>query len=388
MVGIFHDSNLLNAMKKIVFGVLPFLLCCLFSCDSKEPIQLPEIFQISGEIRVPLDSSTTFACRNIQYVEKENLLITLPTYSNWLHIYDLNQEKEIQKVPLYVKGPNDVGGAVDAFYFHTVDSIFVLAEYTNKVCLVNSSGVVKDSFRIQPDYEETLPLFVGGAFSSLKYIDGCLYMSGFLPKLKPEASDKFQNALLKYEIQTGNYSYLMDNPDKVNDGNWLMRSVLCYDYIQSSKSFIGSFSVSDSLYLSENGKTNCLGEASSVYIDSDDIEPYNFQYGDSPSDYMERAKYSFGLPIYWGVKYDPYRELCYRFGVINKSMEAFEAGEVAEKTIIVLDKDFSMVGEQKMSALKYDYEMSFVHPKGLCIANQDKYNHDYGYLTFDIFSLK
>ena len=90
---------------------------------------------------------------------------------------------------------------------------------------------------------------------------------------------------------------------------------------------------------------------------------------------------------YWGVKFDMYRNLYYRFGVRSRTLKDVYAFKRATAVIVVLDENFKMIGEMELPQELY-IDMVFITQNGLHIANKKNYDKfDENSLTFDVFKV-
>ena len=104
-------------------------------------------------------------------------------------------------------------------------------------------------------------------------------------------------------------------------------------------------------------------------------------------------------PNYGGILYDPYREVYYRIaypateiGRKLKDREAMELLQFGRKnfTIMILDKQFRLLGETRMPDYTYNSNLLFVRPDGLYISYSHPFNENYNddELCFQLFELK
>ncbi len=341
----------------------------------------------SGSIKIPLDLETSFYAENIQYIDDEQLLITLPLSSNTLNVYDLSEvdHKLVRKIKLQTEGPDSVKGEVGGFYYHNKDSIFVLSKFTFEVFQVNDEGKVKNRYPLLKEFDPKLPVPLGSTFSPIKYINGKLYISCVAPEEQVQGT--YENSFLEYDIEKKQTFFRGINPDKLNNGNWEGIARLYYDYNSNNDTFILAFSISDEiLQLKLPSEINTYN-VKSDYINSEDAKPFSTDFKRAV-DYIERGKYSFSTPKYWGILSDWSNGYYYRIGIQPNTYADFSKGIFPNTIIIAMDDTFNKILEHEMNPTTYQYDMSFVGKKGLYIANKEKYNEDDNFLTFDIFTIE
>ncbi|MDN3586844.1 DUF4221 family protein [Pedobacter aquatilis] len=84
-----------------------------------------------------------------------------------------------------------------------------------------------------------------------------------------------------------------------------------------------------------------------------------------------------------GIAYDKYRNCYYRFLRFPSST----AG-VMMCSVIVLDKDFNVLMEQKIDNNVYSVNQYFISEKGLAFFNHKLYQADNSKIVFDVFTIK
>ncbi len=106
---------------------------------------------------------------------------------------------------------------------------------------------------------------------------------------------------------------------------------------------------------------------------------------DKVFDSGETFRYEAFTGAYEAIKYDPYRQMYYRFAFLPVEDPATQPTVLHGKiAIIILDNNFQKVGEYVLPN-GYNHLMSFVGKAGLHIASRTKYSQDENFLTFDIF---
>ena len=94
--------------------------------------------------------------------------------------------------------------------------------------------------------------------------------------------------------------------------------------------------------------------------------------------------------------YDKYRDVYYRFAEMPCELADNEdpydefVPRVREFSVIILDKDFRIIGETKFPGKKYFYKMSFVGRDGLYISENNLANPEFDEdkLVFACFKLE
>ena len=154
------------------------------------------------------------------------------------------------------------------------------------------------------------------------------------------------------------------------------------------KNFIYSFYVDEDILVTsiDHAEVKRI-KAKSRYIDSPDEEqPLNVQKG--PQLNLELARYG-------DLKYDPYREVYYRFAYpkteLDDKINWMGKAVYGRKkfSVIILDKDFQIIGETLFPEAIYNPYASFVSKEGLYISRDYQMNYDQSedFMTFELFKL-
>jgi len=99
---------------------------------------------------------------------------------------------------------------------------------------------------------------------------------------------------------------------------------------------------------------------------------------------------------YGDIVYDPYREVYYRFAYHYTELDSkknWRGSAVFGRkkfSVIILNKDFEVVGETLFPEAVYNSYVFFVHRDGLYISRDYQINYDQSedYMTFELFSLE
>ena len=99
---------------------------------------------------------------------------------------------------------------------------------------------------------------------------------------------------------------------------------------------------------------------------------------------------------YGDIVYDPYREVYYRFAYHYSELDSkknWRGNAVFGRkkfSVIILTKDFEIIGETLFPEAVYNSYVFFVHKEGLYISRDYQINYDQSedYMTFELFSLE
>ena len=97
------------------------------------------------------------------------------------------------------------------------------------------------------------------------------------------------------------------------------------------------------------------------------------------------------LPHYSHLMYDKYRKVFYRFALMpDDNIKPFSNNPHQSFSIIILNKDYEIIGETKFPGNTYAHHLCFVGKKGLYISENNENNpqFDENKLVFRCFTLQ
>lgn len=316
-------------------------------------------FETEGSRVIPInDKSANFSLLS-QVLFKENaapLYIHLnysPSNPNYLFVNSFSDPALDLVLEFENEGPNGVG-SVTEFYFHSYDSIFLIDRYRYMVSLADSSGKVKQSYRLKenesnkPDEDSVLPMSTSQ--SRMFMWNKFLYIP-CIPDQDPfEHGYKRKNLLIKLNLETGDYTTLLGYPEWYQDGNFWGGPDHMLPSISPSEDqtqVLVSFPLVDSVYMLD--------------LKTERMTPY-FWMGSStiespiPIDFEDRQleigkRFQLATDYYFSLNYDPHRKEYWR--VFHKkydeeSIEKIlkrESGTPNRNSVIVYDEKLERIGE-------------------------------------------
>lgn len=303
-----------------------------------------------------------------------------------IYIYDYQSQNLIDSIFFDFEGINGAGADMGGFHFYSLDK-FVIHLYheqelaffdrrplrcTDRVALVNfnASGKIDSSLIIDPStFAPILPV------SDALYFAGSLLYQFRNRKMRPLVS---YNPKLRKKVSLGPILRIAENRFYYD------RFRSSYDALDSNGKFILSYSISDSIYVVESD-TETAYLAKSKYI-------YNIPYLIAKEDMKTYTSYTKSELLavwtsshYYGVKYDPYRKLIYRF-VIRDFKPDEMPFNMPDYSMIILDTDFSFLAEIE---LPEDVEPSlfYLTENGLYFADRSEYRLNSDFITFNEYTI-
>ena len=377
-------------MKHLILPL--FLFCFLISCKrEKGEIQDDYTLEATENIKsFPLDSYVKYNPFYLWTFEEngKRYLSFLNYGTTQLYFYDFDTEKFLSKVTLEQEGPDGVG-MLSGYYIKDFNHIYVSSYIYQGIIRVDTTGVIVQKipyrktgsgYKIISSYNASShpylpPIFIGDKMYITQQNN-----ERFCPAEKTPISVAIDTIQKKYTSLPLTFSILTEKQVKSN-GDRFSRD---YD----GKNFIYSFYVDEDILVTsiDHAEVKRI-RAKSRYIDSPDEEqPLNAQKG--PQLNLELARYG-------DLMYDPYREVYYRFAYpkteLDDKINWMGKAVYGRKkfSVIILDKDFQIIGETLFPEAIYNPYASFVSKEGLYISRDYQINYDQSedFMTFELFKL-
>lgn len=378
-------------MKITLLAVIS--LFCLLSCVDKK-VQTKESYNLVAsdkQLSFALDPNTkTFILALFPFTDEtgKEYLTFQNQDQNEILFYDMNSRKLEFKVKPAYEGPNGVGQVL-GYYVHTIDSIFLTISGTNEIVLVNRNAEIKDKINYERAEDGTLLTdfcSISSVYQPIIMIDKEMYiMSGCNRWLEKDPisavinlEDKTIHALPYY------YPSFPGADNKAKRAGIEEHLSRCFD----GKHFVYSFYFDETIYIASQDHDSIKEvKVKSKYIDKVRLLD---DYGNlTITDACEN-------PNYGNLLFDKYRNVYYRIAYpeteIEKEVKGMELLQYGRKnfSIIILDKNFNIIGETLFPDYTYNSTLMFVREDGLYISDSHYLNPDYSddVLSFKCFTLK
>jgi len=377
-------------MKITLLAVIS--LFCLLSCVDKK-VQTKESFNLVAsdkQLSFALDPNTkTFILALFPFTDEtgKEYLTFQNQDQNEILFYDMNSRKLEFKVKPAYEGPNGVGQVL-GYYVHTIDSIFLTISGTNEIVLVNRNAEIKDKINYERAEDGTLLTdfcSISSVYQPIIMIDKEMYiMSGCNRWLEKDPisavinlEDKTIHALPYY------YPSFPGADNKAKRAGIEEHLSRCFD----GKHFVYSFHFDETIYIASQDHDSIKEvKVKSKYIDKVRLLD---DYGNlTITDACEN-------PNYGNLLFDKYRNVYYRIAYpetkIEKGVNGLELLQYGRKrfSIIILDKDFNIIGETLFPDYTYNSTVMFIREDGLYISDSHYLNPNYNddVLSFRKFNL-
>ncbi len=356
-----------------------FVGCIIIAC-SQQPQAVLEKTNKTIELK---RASGLAEYRSVQYIPTDSfdLLAGLPPNSGTLFIHNMSNGNIIKKVNLF-------RSALQAFYVQNLDSIFCIPKYDFSLFLKQGTQKTKAYFNPTIDVIGYGARFLGwGNFFEFLILPMTPIIKQedafYIPRtVDMEHNLKWATPLAKLKVEQDTFSLkpcLAYYPPKYwkEDSTYHPYS-LCISYaINDKKQIVSSIMFSDQLYVYNDDSLLFSKPCRSKYV-TEPLEAIPMKDIRNKALIGKREKKAF----YLGIIYDTYRQVYYR---IVKHKDHGKTYKDYHFSIMILDKDFNLLGEQVFKGTQYQVYSCKVIKEGLMLKRTDDLS---GTTRYDVYQLK
>lgn len=293
--------------------------------------------------------------------------------------YDINSQNHVKTIELEREGSNGVG-LFCGYYINSEDEIYIPEMMRPMINVVNSKGEIIRKIK----YEKTslgksaIPFMCSRfPYRSIYFLDDRMYIPQtpnmtLIDAMKDSPVtlilDTVSNSLVEFKIR---FPEVMSSEElKGNTLGVESYYSICYN----EKDFVYSFFFDEDIYVvSLDGNIQNKIRVKSKYLE----DVYNGKK--TPANF---AKALCSIPMYGNLIYDKYREVYYRFVYPETDLgeenyvDIWQLGR-SKFSIIILDKEFNILGETLLPENTYASSLFFIRKDGLYISTSFVKNPHY-----------
>ena len=367
-------------------GNLFILLLLLFSCSSEKKYGACHLEETNQTLSFSIDTDT----KNHPYhysIYKDTNGTEYFTFQNSdensILFYDLNTQKLAFKINPPKEGNNGVGRFY-GYHIHTMDSIYLMDRYAHHIYIINRNCQIIDKIENNNQEEQKMFYYITNPFKSPIIINDILFVCS-----EPNRLLDFAPVTVAINIQTKEKKALpFAYPHYSGMDVKLKKYGLENDYSRcfDGKRFIYSFHYDENLYVATPTHDSIQKvPAKSKYIDKVQLPD---ELKATVEDFCVNAWYN-------NLLYDPYREVYYRIthpaSTLDKEYNPMDIISFGRKnfSILILDKDFNLLGETLSPNYTYNPQIMFIRPEGLYISDSHCLNPQFNddILSFRLWEL-
>lgn len=261
-------------------------------------------------------------------------------------------------------------GLFDKIFVKNPEEIYLFNRRTEDVALMNSGGEVKYVKRVLRFADSTKFQFSIGPNNHPLFIDSTLFVS-IAPEVKLESFYRypFESA---WTGRMDSVRFFLSFPQQYSATSWW--HVVGNEISRVSnknKEIVYSFPMNDTLFVySREGTLKRKVSAPSEFLDDFPPPPVDAPTENNPE---KLVSYVMQLKRYVAILYDPFKDRYYRIVAHWQPLKNEEGrknvNSDAPWSIIVLDADLQILGEQKIEPFTYRFDGIVVTEKGLLVRN-------------------
>ncbi|HML72607.1 MAG TPA: DUF4221 family protein [Macellibacteroides fermentans] len=384
-------------MKLIHFTSILEIIILFFSCNdiNRKPKSSYVLEETESRLVYQLDGNTrSFILALFVYKDcKGKEYLTFQSQGqNKLFFYDMNSCKLEFTIKPEMTGPNGIGRFL-GYYIHNTDSIFLTSEDSSEIILINHCAILKDKFQ----YKKTSNNILLSQFYSTSFAYQPIVLIGNKMYIISGCNRWTLKNPISAVINISDksiYALPFSYPHFIGANNKQKRAGVetffsrCFD----GKQFIYSFYYDENIYITSlNHDSIRQIKSKSKLIDKIVL----------PDDYDRASSLSFTLkkfceePNYGNMYFDKYRNVYYRIAYpktkIENEIDPINVWQFGRKifSIIILDKDFNIIGETVFPKYTYNSKLIFVREDGIYIGENNSRNSKLNdnFLSFKRFVL-
>lgn len=383
-------------MKKII---LLLVLAHLYACSSPkkgEDATYSKELKETKKVTLPCDENTYFLSKSIfQFEEdgKEYLHFENSRKGQYEIItFDLEKQDVHKRLPIAPEGPNGIPAMYGSKPFPDSKNYLISQTLAFRVTQMDGDGNVLRNYQLKSPGRFVRIILGSFCYYPSFVRDSILYFNQPVASRKKRNLDRYP-IFATLDLRTGELGFApLDFPKTFKGDYSHIRSgdSFTYDYNYKENRLVCSFLESDSIMVTDDLTHTKWYNAKSQFLDS--MIPYLNDAGDDVQDIIRRKQKA----KYWHIMYDKYRDVYYRFAEMPCELAKDEnpydefSHKSREFSVIILDKDFRIIGETKFPGNKYFIRMSFVGRDGLYISENNLGNPDFDEdkLVFACFKLE
>ena len=355
--------------------------------------------EAANDLKIPIDENTKFVFSALfPYSDKSGKEYLTFKSDNSILFYDFKTSEHLFDVKLDLEGPNGVG-IISGYHIEDLNNIYITSYYTSfqkfGFVKVDTSGTIKqfieygktnNGHNVDPSFKSSsyqyTPIIIN---KNIIYItQHPNQFSGVAETPVSVAIDTLSNTVKELPLRY---------PDLITDEELnIVLTGLDFSWDFNGKQFVYSFYMDENIYIIDIE----TGEEIKIPIKSKYINELKIQK--RPDDIENAYKIYIESSNYGNLLYDRYRDVYYRFAHIGAEppsdykyplRELFFNGSV-QFSVIILDKDFNIIGETLFPKYTYNPKIAFVHKNGLYISDSHILNPSFNenVLSFKCFTLK
>jgi len=388
-------------MKINIFVLAVIFIHLLFGCNATDKKKFKKKLLVTQEVKIPIleDEYDLSYLSIVKNIDDSTYVFRKSRYSNSVYVYNWSKKKRVDKIDFQDFGPNRVvnfaQGAVlplskNTFFIATINNIY---ETLRDSITYHTISVEERNNSKKNNYDNSEMFFVAAQnhFPAFKYENKIYCRLGASNGDLGTDSYYKSKLLMEYDLETRDYRKLNFSYPSFYFNNCWGPSRTRYSMTLNNKDeLICLFPIKSRIYKYSLKKEQFIDsiDIMSKYATSD-LKPVRCKATSE-----EKMFHTFSNPMFRVIKYDSFKDIYYLFVTLPIDKEAYSNVKnpfaLNPFSIIVLDKDFVTLTEQKFEGGIYHTADFFITEEGLWISKSNPHNATYNEdeLHFSLFTLK
>ncbi len=374
-------KNRINLPTLLIVAAWSCLLGCSSPAATEKKAAQPQPIETVAVLQkkyLKLDSLTPPNLPYVQYLPSSRELLALNRSIHALEVYHWPSGERKNRYILPKEGAGSIG-LVKAFYHQSADSVWMVSgSHIGLATLTEAAVELSPQFRLETSASPGMPYFNG--MMPLGKIDGQFLMANILP-------GSTQHAPLRLISSEGQNRFKLNVPTKYQKGEW---GAMNYDFMPFAfspvnKIVVAGFAAAEEVMVYEV-PTDVVAYKRLATDLIAEVPPLYESRAEVPQDSDVYTQDFLKAPSYWGIYYDPFRNVYYRLFRVgspesewNKPIWDWQS----DFTVIVADSALNKMGEYQLPRATYLLGMIFPVEEGLAIGVKSE-NEDQ--IEFQIFN--
>lgn len=389
-------------MNKLSLILAFFVLAVIsISCGNKEKTNSKSVFKTELKetdkyLSFELDNSTSLVIKSMfTYLDKKGneYLAFQNNMQAELLIYDIKKQSLHKKITFDREGPNSVG-YISGFHISNFNEIYLNRQDRREliVCDIDGKQLRTIPYGQTSDGIRTTPgILLSFAYTPLIIDNGNIYITQYpnpIHGMENIIEESAVSAIIdtaKHETHFLPFKY----PPIIKSSEYRKKGNLDFSREFDGTNFIYSFTLDENIYITSKDHQKIKKiNAKSQYIKHVVANEHPGEINSSLKQFCTEASYG-------NIVYDKYRKVYYRIAYpetqTDETKYLKDEWEFGRKkfSIIILDKNFNIIGETLFPEYNYISTLMFVHPDGLYISDSHYKNPGFNEnkLSFRLFKL-
>jgi|GEM_PF-6735548 len=384
-------------MKYLLFFILLNVL--FFSCNEDKEIHL-----VNEKISIKILKQDTLTSNtislsypftnNYHLIKGVEYLIGSDNYLNLLEIINLHNKEDVT-IDFNSESYLKESVILDDFYFHNMDSIFLLSVENNRIYLMDSQGRLNNTFNLNDASQN----FQGENFFSISYEsrrnifldkkNNYLYLRSVPPNDWHSEREFYKKPIISiYDIETDKFIKIIGEfPKHFSESKLYFPSDNQFSFIIDFENgfYYLSHRREHSIYKYDLFTDKLIKKisAKSTYLDDFDLIPRNVDVQKMVNSLTKDGTYTNFL-------HNPFKNQYYRIVTHNQELINPNSGKLNHPinnrpfSIIVFDENLEVIGESLFENVPFNYLNLAPHKDGILTFYKDENNEDINhFLVFD-----